>query len=73
MTKLQMSALHKLSIKDKIEVVQILWDDIAKEQLIDTLPLEHKRILDERIQKIESGKAQSKPWAEVQDKYQKLP
>jgi len=38
MTRLQMSELHKLSVKDKIKVVQSLWDDIAKEQAIDLLP-----------------------------------
>ena len=32
MTRLQMSELRKLSVKDKIKVVQTLWDDIAKEQ-----------------------------------------
>lgn len=72
MTKLQMSELHKLSVKDKIKVVQTLWDDIAKDQLVDELPAEHKKILNERLQKIASGKGQFKPWSEVQDKYGQL-
>lgn len=72
MTKNQMSDLHKLSVKDKIKVVQALWDDIAKEQSIENIPVEHKRILDQRIKLIKSGNAQFKPWAEVQNKYQKL-
>ena len=72
MTKFQISELHKLSVKEKIKVVQTLWDDIAKEQSLLTLPLEHKRILDERIQKIDSGNAKFKSWAEIQSKYQKL-
>ena len=72
MTKLQMSELHKLSVKDKMKVVQTLWDDIAKDQLIDELPTAHKKILNERIQKITSGKAVFKSWSEVQDKYNQL-
>ena len=72
MTKLQMSELHKLSVKDKMKVVQTLWDDIAKDQLIDELPTAHKKILNERIQKIASGKAVFKSWSEVQYKYNKL-
>lgn len=72
MTKHQMTDLHKLSVKDKIKVVQTLWDDIAKDQSIETLSLEHKKILDERIQKISSGNAQFKSWSEVQNKYQNL-
>lgn len=72
MTKHQMADLHKLSVKEKIKVVQILWDDIAKEQSIETIPVEHKKILDERIQKINSGNALFKEWSEVQFKYQNL-
>jgi len=72
MTKFQMSELHKLSVKDKIKVVQTLWDDIAKEQSIEGLPAEHKKILDERLNKITSGNPILKPWSEVQTKYREL-
>ena len=72
MTKHQMTDLHKLSVKEKIKVVQALWDDIAKEQSIETISLEHKKILDERIHKINSGNARFKLWSEVQNKYQNL-
>ena len=73
MTKTQMSELHKLSVKEKIKVVQALWDDIAIEQSIEDLSPEHKSILDKRIQKIDAGVGQFKSWAEVQKKYQNVP
>jgi putative addiction module component (TIGR02574 family) len=69
MTKLQMNELHKLSVKDKIKVVQSLWDDIAEEQAIDTLSAEHKKNIEERLQKIDSGEAQFIPWSEIQAKF----
>jgi len=72
MTKLQMSELHKLSVKDKIKVVQTLWDDIAKGQSVEGIPTEHTKILNERLKKIDSGKGAFKNWSEVQDKYDKL-
>ena len=72
MTKNQMTDLHKLSVKEKIKIVQTLWDDIAKEQSMETLSTEHKKILDERIHKINSGNAHFKSWSEVQNKYQNL-
>lgn len=65
MTRLQMSELHKLSVKDNIKVVQTLWDDIAKEQSIEGLPEAHKTILNERLQKIDTGNAILKPWSDV--------
>jgi putative addiction module component (TIGR02574 family) len=69
MTKLQMTELHKLSVKDKIKVVQTLWDDIAEEQAIDTLSADHKKDLEERLKKIESGEAQFIPWSDIQAKF----
>ena len=72
MTRLQMSELHKLSVKDKIKVVQTLWDDIAKEQSNVELPAAHKKILDQRLNKIASGNAIFKPWEEIQSKYDNL-
>jgi putative addiction module component (TIGR02574 family) len=69
MTKLQMNELHKLSVKDKIKVVQTLWDDIAQEQAIDTLSAEHKKVLEERLRKIDSGEARFIPWSEIQTKF----
>lgn len=69
MNKIQMAELHKLPVKDKIKVVQALWDDIATEQSIDTLPAEHKRILQERLNNIETGNAVFSSWTEVQKKY----
>ena len=69
MTKLQMTELHKLSKKDKIKVVQTLWDDIAKEQAIDSISLEHKKTLEERLRKINAEEAIFVPWSAVQAKY----
>jgi len=72
MTNLQMSELHKLSVKDKIKVIQTLWDDIAEEQSFDEFPEAHKKILDERMQKIAEGEAVYKPWSEVQKKFEEM-
>jgi putative addiction module component (TIGR02574 family) len=71
MTKSQLLELHKLPTEEKIKIVQDLWDDIAHEKSLDMMPEEHKRILDERIEKINSGKAVFKPWSEVQAKYKR--
>jgi putative addiction module component (TIGR02574 family) len=72
MTKNQISDLHNLSVKDKIKVVHTLWDDIAKEQSIDSLSNEHKKLLDKRIKTIDDGIAQFKPWSEIHNKYQNI-
>jgi putative addiction module component (TIGR02574 family) len=55
----------------KIKIVQDLWDDIAREKSLDTISAEHKTILDERIERINSGKTTFKPWSEIQAKYKR--
>lgn len=72
MTKEQLTQLHNLSVKDKIKVVQDLWDDIAEEQSIDSLSSEHKKILEDRLQIISSGNANFKSWSEIHKKAVKL-
>ena len=69
MTKLLMSELHKLSLKEKIELVQSLWDDIAEEQTFDFISEEHKKILDQRLKRINSGSAEFKSWSMINAKF----
>ena len=71
MTKSQISELHKLPTKDKIKIIQDLWDDIAIENSLNTISADHKMILNERIEKINSGKTTFKPWSEIQSKYKR--
>jgi putative addiction module component (TIGR02574 family) len=70
MTNTQIAELHKLPKKDKIELVQLLWEDIAREQEYELLPSDHKLILNERLEKIYHGKTEFKSWDEIRKKYQ---
>jgi putative addiction module component (TIGR02574 family) len=65
----QIAELHKLPKKDKIELVQLLWEDIAREQEYEVLPADHKSILNERLEKIYDGKGEFKSWDEIRKKY----
>ena len=71
MNKIQLDELHRLPMKAKTKVVQLLWDDIAKEHAQGSLPPEHKRILDERLKEINEGNASFTSWEEVQKRYLK--
>ena len=66
-----MSELHKLPTTEKLKIVQDLWDDIAEDNSLNNISEGHKRILDERIEKLSSGKTLFKPWAEIQAKYKR--
>jgi putative addiction module component (TIGR02574 family) len=72
MTKNQLAELHKLSKEEKIEIVQMLWDDIAHDSDFNDLPEEHKAILEERLSQINEGNVTFKSWEDIQRKYNRL-
>jgi putative addiction module component (TIGR02574 family) len=53
-----------LSIEEKIEYVQSLWDHIASD--VDTVPLTEwqKRLLDERLDDLDKNPDSGIPWEE---------
>jgi len=69
MTKLQLMELQKLSLKDKLKVMQTLWDGINAEYTIENLPKEHLQAIETRLKKISSGKAKFRSWDQVQSKF----
>ena len=69
MEKEQLEKLGKLTRQEKFEIVQFLWDNIAKEQADMLIPVDHQRIINERLEKIRSGNAKFKSWDEIKLKY----
>jgi len=61
--------LQNLSRLEKIEMAQMLWDDVAKEQSYYELPNEHKQLLDIRLEKLKEGNCKLKTWEEIKQKY----
>ncbi len=72
MNNLQNIKLETLSLKEKINLVQNLWDEITAEQVFVEMPIEHSKILDERLQSIENGNANFVSWNEIKNKYKKI-
>tara|TARA_R110002124_G_scaffold273963_1_gene443608 strand:- start:239 stop:478 length:240 start_codon:yes stop_codon:yes gene_type:complete len=52
---------------DRIEFVQNLWDQIARDPDTIPVPEHHKRILDERLSELERNEQAGRPWSEVRD------
>jgi putative addiction module component (TIGR02574 family) len=69
MNTLQINQLQKLSFNEKIELIQILWDDIAREQEKLDVPEEHIKILEERLKIIGKGEAKYRSWESIRAKY----
>ena len=71
MTAIQINKLLKLKRDEKIELVQLLWDDIAKETTTINIPQSHKELVEHRLQKIQKGFGKFKSWEEIKKKYQR--
>ena len=69
MTKSQLSNLHNLSREEKIELVQLLWDDIASSQSSNEISEEHKKKLEQTLNNIKTGKTDFRSWEEAKAKY----
>jgi hypothetical protein len=69
MSAIELEALHRLSVSDKLTIIYDLWDDIAKENNERDIPSVHQVIITSRLEKINQGKATFTSWEEVKGKY----
>ena len=63
-----LESLKGLSINEKLEVAQLLWEDIYTQQQSLLFPKEHDLILKERLS---SPEISFKDWEEIKKKYTK--
>jgi putative addiction module component (TIGR02574 family) len=54
--------LDKMTIQEKLAVMESLWDDLSRSPKAIDSPEWHKEILDERSKKIADGTAQFVDW-----------
>ena len=60
-------ALRRLSVAERLQLVEDLWDSIAQDSPDEALPLtpELAAELDQRLAEHERDPAASRPWAEI--------
>lgn len=57
--------LEKMSTEEKIQVMELIWDDLCKNEESLTSPLWHGEILQEREEKIKKGGDKFVDWEEA--------
>lgn len=57
--------LDKMSIKEKIQTMETIWEDLCKKADSIPSPAWHKDILEEREKAIENGKEEFIDWSEA--------
>ena len=53
--------------EQRIAFVQELWDRIAQDPARVPVPVEHQRILEERLREYRANPKAGRPWSEVRD------
>ena len=62
---MSISELNKLSLREKLRIMEAIWIDLREH--VDGLdaPVEHREILDNRRERVSSGEAKIRDWDEV--------
>ena len=62
----------KLSVEERIHLVQTIWDSIAEDTEISEISEGHKRILDERLEAHKNNPDDVVSWEEVKNSAKKI-
>jgi len=57
--------IHRMPLREKLLLMEAIWDDISREEQSLDMPQWHKETLDERERLIEEGKAKFIDWEEA--------
>ena len=57
--------IAKLSLREKLQIMEAIWEDLRGRVNAIDVPDEHRRILDERRARIASGEAKLLEWDQV--------
>jgi putative addiction module component (TIGR02574 family) len=60
--------LAKLTLAQKLDLIEALWDDIIKDQQALESPNWHQGILQDRQKALEAGKASVHDWEEAKER-----
>jgi len=57
--------ISKLSLREKLQVMEAIWEDLRGRVDVMDVPEEHRQILDDRRARVESGESMVLPWDRV--------
>ena len=60
--------LAKMTLAQKLDLIETLWDDISKDDKALDSPNWHGEILQDRQQALEAGKASARDWDQAKER-----
>ena len=62
---MSIAEIHQLSIEEKFQIMEALWEDLRERFDRMQIPETHKALLDERRARVQTGAAQLRDWDAV--------
>lgn len=59
--------LERMTISEKLQVMEQLWDDLCRKAETTPSPLWHREVLERREQQVREGSADSTDWETAKD------
>lgn len=63
--------LKDMTLKEKLEAMESLWEDLARTPEAIESPAWHKEVLDERLRDLQEGKSQFVDWETAKETLRK--
>ncbi len=60
--------LVKMTLAQKLDLIETLWDDISKDDKALESPTRHEEVLQDRQKALEAGKASAHDWDQAKER-----
>lgn len=67
--KLETFGIDRLSVSDRLELIELIWDSLPDEVAAEDVPAWHIAELAKRLANAEANPGAGRPWREALDKY----
>lgn len=64
---MSIAEIRKLPVKEKLQIMEVLWEDLRSQTENEPIPEWHKKILDDRQKEIDAGREEILDWDKVKD------
>lgn len=69
---IEQETILELSTQEKLQIMELLWKDLSRDESSLEIPEWQKHILDHRMARIESGEAHYRDWDTVRQNVLKM-
>jgi putative addiction module component (TIGR02574 family) len=67
LANMTLTEIRKLPIKEKLHIMEVLWEDLRSQVQEEPVPDWHKELLDNRRKAVEAGHEKVLDWDQVKD------